>query len=134
MTCTKCGGLVIDEAFDPRCVNCGRPPGWEAQRIEDESETASNDATASKGTRKRMGKWTPEAREAHKQRMREIWASKRKGGGATAVVKAAPKVAVTRPVHVATVGDALTELDAAIAARMDDVAVLERAKAILSGE
>lgn len=29
MTCTKCGGLVVDVTHDPRCVNCGRPPGWE---------------------------------------------------------------------------------------------------------
>ena len=26
MTCTKCGGLVIDEWDERRCVNCGRRP------------------------------------------------------------------------------------------------------------
>lgn len=126
MTCTKCGGLVIDESFDPRCVNCGRPLGWETTRPPASNEPVNVEAAAPNTKRKPMGKWSPEARAAHKQRMQEIWENKRRGGGTTAVVKAAPKVA-------ATVGEALTALDKVIAAKMADVQTLERAKEVLSG-
>lgn len=133
MTCTKCGGLVIDATHDPRCVNCGRPPGWENMRQPDPSEPAIVRAGVPIRKRKPMGKWSPEAREAHKERMREIWASKRLGGGATAVVKATPKVMIARPATTApTVGSALTAIDEVIAAKQADVQVLERAKEILS--
>lgn len=53
--------------------------------------------------------------------------------GAVVVVKAAPKVAVTRPVNPAQAdGDVLATLDERIGVLQADVATLERAKAILS--
>ncbi len=57
----------------------------------------------------------------------------RRGGGATAVVKAALKIAIARPVKPrGEVGEALSALDEVIAAKLADVQILERAKEILS--
>lgn len=135
MTCTKCGGLVIDATHDPRCVNCGRPPGWETTKQPESIEPVIVEAAEPSRKRKPMGKWSPEAREAHKERMRAIWASKRRGGGGiTAVVKAAPKIAIARPVQPAQAnGNVLAAIDEVIAAKQADVQTLERAKEILSG-
>lgn len=55
------------------------------------------------------------------------------GGGATAVVKAAPTIAIARPVKPAQAeGDVLAAIDEVIAAKQADVQTLERAKEILT--
>lgn len=75
--------------------------------------------------------WSPERRAKFAATM----AAKRKqrGGGTTAVVKAAPKIAIVRPVKPAQAdGDVLAAIDAVIAAKQADVQTLEWAKEILS--
>lgn len=144
MTCTKCGGLVVDEAFDPRCVNCGRPPGWEQMRHASAEETTMKCKCCSepaeegrKMCRTHLDKACEQAKAyAAKRRAAQGGAVqvKMQRGGATAVVKAAPKIAITRPVTPAAspAGDALEAIDEAIAGRLGEVQILERAKAILS--
>ena len=65
MTCAKCGGLVVDDGEDARCVNCGHrrgvpvhPPAPVPVKA---SPLAGDDGRHKETT---MGKWSEETRAA----------------------------------------------------------------------
>ena len=66
MTCTKCGGLVIDEWGERRCVNCGRRPD-EAHVMQTEDRRPKTEEST---PRPRPG-WTPERRQKFLATMRQ---------------------------------------------------------------
>ena len=76
MSCTKCGGLVVDDGEDARCVNCGHrrgvpvhPPAPVPVKA---SPLAGDDGRHKETT---MGKWSEETRAAFVLRSRAIAAS-----------------------------------------------------------
>lgn len=90
MTCTKCGGLVIDETHDPRCVNCGRPPGWEQMRHASAEETTMKckrcESPAEEGKRMcrpHLDEACAQAKKAYadKKRAEQGGTTRQRGGG-----------------------------------------------------
>lgn len=66
--------IVAPPAAAPAAAKRGRPAGKKAEAA------AAPAASAAAGQKKRKKpNWTPEARKAAAERMREIWASRRKG-------------------------------------------------------
>lgn len=142
MTCTKCGGLVIDDCGDERCLNCGR-------RVTDparEPEPVPVKESIMPG-----GPWTPERRAKFEATMAEKKAAreqkttepKKQRGGAvsTQLVRSAvamgnaavrrgrtPKVRVLPAAGI----EAVRGIDEAIIRLQDDLGTLERAKQILA--
>ncbi len=86
LSCPRCAGLLLPDADDAayaKCVACGR--SWTPEQVARPQAVAAHseplvgpELQQEGGT---MGKWTPEARAKHQQRMKDIWAKKRTGGG-----------------------------------------------------
>lgn len=131
MTCRTCGGLVIDHYDESKCINCGRSPEEPVSAIVVPEKVNPLTVSDSFTVRTTMGKWSPEAREAHKQRMKDAWAKKRKGGGSTAVVPARPTMLARSTPTIDAVGGTMVNIEEAIARLRDELTVLERAKEIL---
>lgn len=86
LTCPRCAGLLVPDADDPayaKCVACGR--SWTPAQVGRSQPVQDNPGHPAPAQKRQevatMGKWTPEARAAHQQRMKDIWAKKRTGGG-----------------------------------------------------
>lgn len=132
MTCATCGGLVIDNYGEQKCINCGRAPGQSAKPpapVPEKISPLTISDQRHEGTT--MGKWSEETRAAFKEKLRAAWAKKRKGGS-TAVVPAKSAALTVKPVRTidAVAGVAL-DLDSAIEKRRNELAVLEQAKEIV---
>lgn len=138
MTCAKCGGLVVDDGEDERCVNCGHRRGVPVHPFTPVpvkvSPLAGDDGRHKERT---MGKWSEETRAAFREKLRAAWAKKRKGG-ATAeepTRSTAVTVPAARPItvvaHAGAEAEAVAGLDAAIAQRREELAVLERARELV---
>lgn len=86
LSCPRCAGLLlpdVDDAAYAKCVACGR--SWTPEQVgrpqpvpPSPGPLVGPEPRQEGGT---MGKWTPEARAKHQQRMKDIWAKKRTGGG-----------------------------------------------------
>lgn len=83
LNCPRCAGLLVPDADHPAyatCVNCGR--SWTPAQVGKAQPVQEHPAPAEERPEERiMGQWTPEARAKHQQRMKDVWAKKRTGGG-----------------------------------------------------
>lgn len=137
MRCDKCQGLVISEYGEARCLNCGRRPCDALRAMEPVAEAETIRKAVMEGAT--MPRFTS---EEGKQRWLDAMAKRRglkrgeKASGGGKAVPAVPAVlepkALAIPSLVPSSSHILSVLDTAIAHAQDDVAALERARAIVA--
>lgn len=125
MTCARCHGLVIDDAGDVRCLNCGHRPAVamdDMRRETDRKEKTMPRFTSEEGRQRWLA-----AMARRRGRKHALPA----GGGETMPAVVEPEtVGAPRPRHGQAV--VLTVIESAIATAQADLDALERTKEILS--
>jgi len=131
MSCARCGGLVVWDGVEGRCVNCGwRPTAVVGEAVVVPVKVNPLADCAPPGKEGTMGAWSDEARAAHKARMKRAWAEKRARAGAVSDRPVRAMTVPPMPTIDVTEGP-VTDLDAAIAQRLEELAILERARELV---